>query len=89
MKLLISRALPDSVMEAARGRFDVTCRNTTQPMDTAECIAALAEHDVILPTLGDAFEAAAFAGEIRARGLANFGVGYNHIDVAAARAAFS
>ncbi|KIT14563.1 2-hydroxyacid dehydrogenase [Jannaschia aquimarina] len=87
MKLFVSRALPDSVMEAAAEHFEVTCRETTQPMDLDECRAALAEADVILPTLGDAFGADAFPGEIRARGLANFGVGYNHIDVGAARAA--
>lgn len=85
--LLVSRALPDSVMTALSGHFDVTCRDTTQPMDLGECRAALAGYDVILPTLGDAFTAEAFTGEIRATGLANFGVGYNHIDVAAARAA--
>lgn len=85
--LLISRALPDSVMTALAARFDVTCRDTTQPMDLAECRAALASHDVILPTLGDAFAADAFTGDIRALGLANFGVGYNHIDVNAAKAA--
>ncbi|MBF9043981.1 D-glycerate dehydrogenase [Rhodobacterales bacterium HKCCE4037] len=89
MKLLVSRRLPESVMEAAEARFDVTCRGTTQPMDHAECVAALRDHDLILPTLGDAFQAPAFeeAGDIRAKLLANFGVGYNHIDVAAARAA--
>ncbi|CUH39167.1 Glycerate dehydrogenase [Jannaschia seosinensis] len=87
MKLLVSRTLPDSVMAAARDRFAVTCRETTQPMDPFECRAALAEHDVVLTTLGDAFGAKAFEGTIRARGLANFGVGYNHIDAAAARAA--
>ncbi|UWQ19469.1 D-glycerate dehydrogenase [Jannaschia sp. M317] len=79
--------MPDSVMQAAADRFDVTCRDTTQPMDLDECRAALATCDVVLPTLGDAFGAAAFDGPIRARGLANFGVGYNHIDVTAARAA--
>ncbi len=87
MKLLVSRALPDSIMDAARARFDVTCRDTTQPMDLAECQAALRDYDVILPTLGDAFGAEAYTGNIRARGLANFGVGYNHIDMSAARAA--
>jgi len=89
LKLLISRALPDSVMADAAARFDMTCRDTTAPMDPAECVAALRDHDLILPTLGDAFRADAFA-EVpspRARLLANFGVGYNHIDVPAARAA--
>jgi len=84
---LVSRALPDSVMAAASRRFDVTCRDTTQPMDLAECRAALADADMILTTLGDAFGTDAFHGEVRAKGLVNFGVGYNHIDVAAAKAA--
>ena len=67
--------------------FDLTCRDTTLPMDLAEVRAALAGFDALLPTLGDAFRAEAFAGPIRARILANFGVGYNHIDTVAARAA--
>lgn len=87
MRLLISRALPDSVMAAAREAFEVTLRDTTQPMDREECRVALRDHDVILPTLGDAFRGDVFDGDVRARGLANFGVGVNHIDVAAARAA--
>lgn len=85
-RLLVSRRLPESVMDMLDGRFDVTCRPTTRPMDLAECRAALAEYDAILPTLGDAFGAEAFQGTPRARLLANFGVGYNHIDVDAARA---
>ena len=89
LTLLVSRRLPESVMAEAAERFDVTCRPVTTPMDHAECVAALRDFDIILPTLGDAFRAAAFAEapEPRARLLANFGVGYNHIDVAAARAA--
>ncbi len=89
LKLLVSRRLPESVMEAAARVFDVTCRGVTTPMDHAECVAGLRDFDVILPTLGDAFRAAAFAEvpDPRARLLANFGVGYNHIDVTAARAA--
>jgi lactate dehydrogenase-like 2-hydroxyacid dehydrogenase len=89
MNLLISRRLPDSVMAKARARFDVTCRDTTAPMTPDECVAALRHFDVVLPTLGDAFRAEAFAAvpEPRCRLLANFGVGYNHIDAAAAKAA--
>lgn len=87
LRLLISRRLPQSVMDVLAAEFDVTCRDTTQPMDLAEVRAALAEYDAILPTLGDAFSADAFTGPIRARILASFGVGYNHIDVDAARAA--
>ena len=76
-------------MAAAEARFDVTCRTTTQPMTHADCVAALADYDIVLPTLGDAFRAEVFAAvpAPRCRLLANFGVGYNHINVAAAQAA--
>ena len=89
LKLLISRRLPESVMTEAAHHFDVTCRAVTTPMDHAECVAALRDHDIILPTLGDAFRAPAFSvvPDARCKLLANFGVGYNHIDVTAARAA--
>lgn len=74
-------------MAEAEARFDVTCRATTHPMDHDECVAALAEYDAVLPTLGDAFRAEAFAAvpAPRCGVLANFGAGFNHIDVAAAR----
>ncbi len=89
MKLLISRRLPDSVMAEAEARFEVTTRSTTKPMGHEEAVAGLREYDVVLPTLGDAFRAAAFeaAPDPRCKLLANFGVGYNHIDVDAAREA--
>jgi lactate dehydrogenase-like 2-hydroxyacid dehydrogenase len=88
MRMLISRALPESVMEAAKTRFDVTARNGTGPMSEEECIVALASHEVMLVTLGDALTARVFdAVQVpRRRLIANFGVGYNHIDVAAAHA---
>ena len=87
--LLITRPLPDKVVAAAQARFAVTLRPQTTAPGDAELAAALRDHDAVLPTLGDRFTAAVFAAvpEPRARMLANFGVGYNHIDVAAARAA--
>ena len=64
-------------------------RASTPPLEAAELRAALRDFDLVLPTLGDLFSAQVFADvpQPRARLLANFGVGYNHIDVAAARAA--
>ncbi len=89
MKLLITRCLPDTVVTAARARFDVTYRDDPTPLPAPDLRAALRDYDAILPTLGDLFRADVFADvpAPRARILANFGVGYNHIDVAAARAA--
>ena len=86
-KVLITRPLPEKVVAAARAHFDVTVRRETLPLTEAERRAALADFDGVLPTLGDAFSAAYFAKDPRCRILANFGVGYNHIDVGAARAA--
>lgn len=88
-KLLITRRLPDRVLEAARARFDVTLRDRTEVLSGDELRAALRDHDAVLPTLGDRFQAEVFADVPgpRARILANFGVGYNHIDAEAAKAA--
>ena len=87
--LLITRPLPAPVVEAARASYDVTLRTSTLPLDATELRAALRDFDAVLPTLGDRFQADVFADvpSPRARILANFGVGYNHIDVPAAHAA--
>ncbi len=88
MKLLITRSMPESVVARARAHFDVTWRNEITPGGPADCIAALEGYDAVLPTLGDRFTAEVFRGaKVRAKILANFGVGYNHIDTGAAKAA--
>lgn len=88
-KLLITRRLPDRVLEAARERFDFTLRDRTEVLSAEELRAALRDYDAVLPTLGDRFQADVFADvpAPRAKILANFGVGYNHIDAEAAKAA--
>lgn len=87
MKLLITRTLTDDVMRRARAEFDLLERATNTPLGQAETIEALHKADILLPTLGDALGAEAFTGDgLRCKLLANFGVGYNHIDVEAARA---
>jgi gluconate 2-dehydrogenase len=88
-KLLITRRLPDRVLDAARSRFDVTLRDRTEVLSADELRSALRDYDAVLPTLGDRFQPDVFADVSRPRAkiLANFGVGYNHIDVDAARAA--
>jgi len=87
--LLITRTIAEPVVAQARGMFAVTVGSA--PLSEDQAAQALTQYDAILPTLGDNFTAAAFdtavqAG-IRCRMLGNFGVGYSHIDVAAARAA--
>lgn len=90
MRLLITRRMPEAVIAAARARFDVQVRDVESAVLTPEELrSALRDFDVVMPTLGDRFTADVFADvpDPRCRLLANFGVGYNHIDVAAAAAA--
>ena len=88
-KVLIARPLPEGVVAEARKHFAVDVRKDTKPMSLDEMQSALRDYDGVMPTLGDMFEPAIFAGvdEPRCRILANFGVGYNHIDAVAANAA--
>ena len=86
-KILVSRALTDAVMQRAHDIYDVTLRKSDSPMSTAEMRSSLVLYDGMIPTLGDMFSADIFAefGRTKCKILANFGVGINHINVAAAR----
>lgn len=87
MKLLIARPMTPAVEARARAEFEVDIRSSTLPMTRDEMVRALSDFDVIVPTLGDQFSAGVFAEtpNMRCKLLANFGVGYNHIDADAAR----
>lgn len=83
----VTRPLPDAVIGALSEFADATVREETLPMSAQEMADAMAGYDAVLPTLGDPLGADAYSGPIQSKLLANFGVGYNHIDVAAAEAA--
>ena len=82
--LLITRDIAAPVVAQARALFDVTV-HAGGALDGATAAQAMRDYDAILPTLGDDFSAEVFDGDLRCKMLGNFGVGYNHIDVAAAR----
>ncbi|WP_299912555.1 D-glycerate dehydrogenase [uncultured Paracoccus sp.] len=90
MKLLVTRPMTPAATDAIRARFDASFL-PDRPLTPAEARQAMQDHDLILPTLRDGFTAEAFAGaepgDLRCKLLANFGVGFNHIDIEAARAA--
>jgi lactate dehydrogenase-like 2-hydroxyacid dehydrogenase len=67
-------------------RFDVTFNTDDVAMDPETIRQALGEYDAVLPTVSDKLPAAAFEGTLCTKILGNFGVGYNHIDIAAAKA---
>lgn len=89
MRLLITRPMPQTVVDRAKMAFDTEVRDLNTPLDNNELRAALAGFDVVIPTLGDQFNGE-IIGDVanpRCRLLANFGVGYNHIDIDAAHRA--
>ena len=89
MKLLIARPMTAAVEARAHAEFDVEIRRNTLPLSMDEMLRALTSFDVVVPTLGDRFSKQIITQVpiLRCKLLANFGVGYNHIDVNAARAA--
>lgn len=84
-RILITRQWPARVEKAMQARFDVTLRDG--PLDAAQWHSALREYDAICPCVVDKLGADLFVGgPLRTRLIANYGVGYNHIDIAAAKA---
>lgn len=77
--------MPDAVEAELQRDFTVLLNRDDHPFDAGELRRALASCDGLLCTITDRIDATVLSGPVRARILANFGVGYNHIDLAAAR----
>ena len=86
-KIFVTRPLPQTVMANLDTLGEVNARTQTTALSKEEMISALCDYDIILPTLGDLFSRSVFeqSSNIRCKLLANFGVGFNHIDVQAAQ----
>lgn len=86
LSVVVTRRLPEPVETRMTELFDVELRETDAPMTREELAEAMARADVLVPTLTDRIDAGliAQAGE-RLRLIANYGAGFDHIDVATAR----
>ncbi len=88
MRALVTRAWPAETQDRLAALCNATFRDPDTPMSNAEWMDAATHYDVILPTVSDSIPAAFYgAAKGNVRLLANYGVGYNHIDTAAAEAA--
>lgn len=84
-KVIVTRRLPARVERALRDAFDARLNGTDVAFDTATMRAALREADALVPTVGDRLGAEIFDIDApRVRIIANYGVGTDHIDLAAA-----
>ncbi|WP_371224080.1 2-hydroxyacid dehydrogenase [Roseovarius sp. 2305UL8-3] len=89
MKILVTRAWPQEAEDRliAQNLGEVTLRNPDTPMSHDEWMAAAQIYDVIMPTVSDKIPAEFYpAAKGKLRVFANYGVGFNHIDIDAARA---
>ncbi|ATG89981.1 2-hydroxyacid dehydrogenase [Methylomonas koyamae] len=85
-KVLISRRWPAAVETKLQQLFDTTLNSDDRPLSADEFRAALQNYDAVCPSVCDALPAEVLnVANKRCRILGNFGVGYNHIDIAAAR----
>jgi lactate dehydrogenase-like 2-hydroxyacid dehydrogenase len=86
MRVMVTRRWPAEVERALQERFEVTLNEADRPLSGAELAQAMSEFDVLCPTVSDRIDAAVIGGGDRVRLIANYGVGFDHIDLAAAKA---
>ncbi len=86
-RVICTRKWPERVEAELRAHFDVTFNEADEAMSADQLRAALDEHDAVCPTVTDRVDADVLAAPKRARILGQFGVGFNNIDVEAAKRA--
>ncbi|HEY7637962.1 MAG TPA: D-glycerate dehydrogenase [Gemmatimonadales bacterium] len=84
--VIVTRRLPQAVEAELTRDFDVRLNPEDRPLGPDGLRAALAGADALLCTVTDRLTAEVLSAEpLRARLLANFGVGFNNIDIEAAK----
>ena len=82
----VTRRLPDAVETRLAELFDARLRTGDKPMARDELVAAVAEADILVPTVTDEIDASLLARAGQGLKLiANYGAGVDHIDVSTAR----
>ena len=84
--VIVTRRLPQGIEQELVERFGAKLNATDAPMDGDALKGAVANADVLVPTVTDKVNAEVIAAAgPQLKLIANFGVGFNHIDVKAAR----
>ncbi len=84
-KVLVTRRWPQAVEAQLTAHFDVDLNQADTPLTEVDFRDAMTRYDAILPTVTDKLPAAVFDASPRTRILANYGVGFAHIDTQAAK----
>ena len=85
-RILLTRRWTSEVEQHLASRYDVTLNERDVPLTADELRQAMREHDALCTTVTDRIDAAVLdVPGRRVRLVGNFGVGFNHIDIAAAK----
>jgi lactate dehydrogenase-like 2-hydroxyacid dehydrogenase len=85
-KVFVTRKWPSSVEDKLKALYDVTLNTDDRPLTADEFKSALQNFDAVCPSVCDAFPADVLNTiDKRCKILGNFGVGFNHIDIQAAK----
>jgi lactate dehydrogenase-like 2-hydroxyacid dehydrogenase len=85
-RILLTRRWTEEVEQYLAERFDVTLNHGDAPMNAEALRNAMREYDALCPTVTDRVDESVLAAEgRRVQLIGNFGVGYNHIDIEAAK----
>lgn len=84
-RVIVTRRWPAAVEEALAARYDTRLNTDDRPFSQDDLADALRSADALCPTVTDRLGADLFGADLRVRIIGNYGVGHNHIDVAAAR----
>jgi lactate dehydrogenase-like 2-hydroxyacid dehydrogenase len=86
-RVIVTRKIPAPVEEELSRLFDAQLNRDDRPLDAKGLQDALRTADGLLPTVTDKLTAEVLGAEpLKAKVIANFGVGFNNIDIGAARA---
>lgn len=83
--LFLTRPLPEPVMAAIPARYELISAPPDRPPSPAELKQGFARADAVICTLSDRIDADLLSHAPRLKIVANYAVGYNNIDLAAAR----
>lgn len=86
VRVVVTQRLPEPVETRMKELFDVQLRDDDTAMSAAELASAMADCDVLVPTITDQLDAGMIASAgSRLKLIANYGAGVDHIDIATAR----
>jgi len=83
-KILVTGNLPAEVMDPLREKYEVEAHAEDRPMERQQLLSRIGDRDGLLCMITDAVDEELLGRAPRLKMIANMGVGYNHIDIAAA-----